>query len=325
MAYIGISIGTNPPLAATHAVEYVEIKRITAEETLAIRSITDKPIYFHLQFTAKGKYLLPTAMDFEQHTVDFEAAARIACPEQVSLHFGLSAPSISIDKASYFAFAAGPPLTREVILSTLEKNLHIARKCFPQSILLLENQEFIPDCLCGGAYRYIQESDFLSEHVIRWYEMGLVDGIVFDVAHALITAGNHPYYNGLAKEAPGRTCYADTLQTDRKYIHELSTIPSDRLIDFYSLYIHHLPLHLIREIHISGIQRNKQGVYVDAHNEIGDLEFEALRRTLRHSPCTDPETMPVTLEYSRNEKNIIPQLTKLRELLLELHSSGDKV
>jgi hypothetical protein len=328
MAYIGISTGGNPPPAALAYVDYVEIKKISEHDAAAVRSLTDKPVYFHIQFSPEGRHLLPTAMDFELYADDFKAAGSLACPEKVSLHFGLSAPAISLHSNGYYAVAAEAPLTKARISGTLEKNLTIIKNCFPKSALLLENQEYIPEHLCGGAYRYIQEADFFSEQVTRWHDMELVDGIVFDIAHALITAGNHPYYNGLSKHATdnhplcsgpskhaaGSRRYDDPVQTGPEYMHELSTIPSDKLCDFYSRYIRLLPLHLIREIHISGIHRNDQGLYVDAHNEIGALEFEALRRVLDYSSCIAAQT-PVTLEYARIEENIIPQLLELHEYL----------
>jgi len=328
MAYIGISTGGNPPPAALAYVDYVEIKKISKHDAAAVRSLTDKPVYFHIQFSPEGLYLLPTAMDFELYADDLKAADSVAYPEKVSLHFGLSAPTISLHRNGYYAIAAEAPLTRARISDTLEKNLSIIKNCFPKSAMLLENQEYIPEYLCGGAYRYIQEADFFSEQVTRWHDMGLVDGIVFDIAHALVTAGNHPYYNGLAKytidnhplhsgpskHASGSRRCDDPVQTGPEYIHELSTIPSNRLYDFYSRYIRLLPLHLIREIHISGIHRNKQGVYVDAHNEIGALELKALRHVLDYASSSAAQ-MPVTLEYASIEENIIPQLQELREFL----------
>ena len=329
MAYIGISTGGNPPPAAVAHVDYVEIKKISEHDAVAVRSLTDKPVYFHIQFSPEGLHLLPTAMDFELYADDFKAAGSVASPEKVSLHFGLSAQTITLHRNGYYAVAAEAPLTKARISGTLEKNLTILKNCFPKSALLLENQEYIPEHLCGGAYRYIQEADFFSEQVMRWHDMGLVDGIVFDIAHALVTAGNHPYYNGLSKHTTynqpfcsgfskhtaGFRRYDDPVQTGPEYIHELSTIPSHRLCDFYSRYIRLMPLDLTREIHISGIHRNDQGVYVDAHNELGALELKALRRIFDYS-ARDTDQTPVTLEYAGIEENIIPQLQMLREYLV---------
>ena len=328
MAYIGISTGGNPPPAALSYVDYVEIKKISEHDAAALRALTDKPIYFHIQFSPEGLHLLPTAMDFELYAEAFKAAGSVTNPEKVSLHFGLSAQTITLHRNGYYAITTEAPLTKDRISGTLEKNLTVIKNCFPKSTLLLENQEYIPEHLCGGAYRHIQEADFFSEQVMRWHDMGLVDGIVFDIAHALVTAGNHPYYNGLAKQSTnnhplhsspskhgaGSRRYDDPVQTGPEYIHELITIPSDRLRGFYSHYIRLLPLHLTREIHISGIHRNDQGVYVDAHNEIGALELEALRRVLDSTSNIAAET-PVTLEYAGVEENIIPQLRELREYL----------
>jgi uncharacterized protein (UPF0276 family) len=315
MAYIGVSVGHTSSPAVIEAADFVEIKKITAEEATSVRSVTDKPVYFHLQYSRAGQYLLPTAMSFEHYTRDFIAAGKAALPEQVSLHFGLSAPRISLDTANYMAVALEPPLKRERILNTLEKNLHIIRESFPQSRVLLENIEFIPECLCGGAYRYLQEADFFSQQMLRWRDKGLVDGMVFDIAHALIAAGNHPFYNGLSEKAPGRKTYNDPLETNEEYIEELRQLPSDKLLDFYSSYIDRMPLQLILEIHLSGILRDDNGVYVDAHNEISALELGALRLLLNHASQVRPQDIPVTLEFNRNADRIIPQMVRLREFL----------
>jgi hypothetical protein len=325
MALIGVSIRDNSPPAVIDAADFVEIKNITAAQASSIRSATDKPLYFHLQYSGTGQYLLPTAISFEKHTGDFIAACKAAHPEQVSLHFGLSAPSVSLDAATYMAVALEPPLGRERILSTLEKNLLIVRESFPHSIVLLENLEFIPECLCRGAYRYIQEADFFSRHILRFAEKGLVDGMVFDIAHALIAAGNHPFYNGLSKGVPGRKSYTDPQDTDEEYIDELRKLSSDKLLDFYSAYIDLMPLQLIREIHISGILRDGNGVYVDAHNEIDALELEALRLLLRHRSKMRVDSVPVTLEFNRNVDRIIPQMVTLRQYLSSLQRTGTQV
>jgi hypothetical protein len=319
MAYVGISIGKSPSQKAIDNADYVETKWASEEQATVVKKCTDRPVFLHLQYNSENRYLLPTAMDFKQYVRDFAAAQNILRSKQVSLHFGLSAQSILTDRAPYFAVAAGPRLSKIHMIRMLEHNLGIARTCFPGSRLLLENQEFIPECLSNGAYRYIQEHAFFTEHVNRWYEMGLVDGIVFDVAHALITAGNHPYYNGLTDIGRGRNRFTDAMQTDQAYLDELRESPSDRLLDFYDSYIHRLPLDLIRELHISGIGRDKSGVYVDAHREVGALEIEALNRVLEHVPLSDMSTMPVTLEYSGHEESIMAQLDLLRPHIGSLH------
>jgi hypothetical protein len=315
MAHIGISVGTHPPLLAFEHVDFVEIKSIAVADITRIRSYTDKPVYFHLQFSSDGRYLLPTAMDFQTFVPDFASVSGVALPKQVSLHFGLAASSISRSGAAYYAVSEGAPLSKTAIAETLEHNLHVARNCFPRSLLLLENQEFIPECLCRGAYRHIQETGFFTEQVTRWVGMGLLDGIVFDAAHALITAGNHPHYNGLANAGTGHLSFSDPLQTNRAYVEELGRLPTDRLLDFYDTYIERMPLHLIREIHLSGIGRDTQGVYIDTHREIGELELKALDRVLDAIPGTLVESVPITLEYTRNEQNIIPQLITLKRRL----------
>jgi uncharacterized protein (UPF0276 family) len=324
MAPIGISAGTNPPHLAFDHVDFVEIKTSAVEEAVLIRTYTDKPVYMHVQFSPEGRYLLPTAMDFQAYAADFAKLARAVEPAQVSLHFGLSASSISSSGSTHYAVTDGVPLSKTSMVETLEKNLRVVRSCFPQSLILLENQEFIPECLCGGAYRYIQEAGFFTVQVTRWLDMGLLDGIVFDVAHALITAGNHPHYNGLAKagvgrgdyrgNCRGRSCtYDDPLQTNRAYIEELGRLPADGLLGYYDLYIKQMPLHLIREIHISGIGRNTQGVYIDTHREIGELELTALDYVLDTPLGMQADAVPITLEYTRSEQNIIPQLNMLKQ------------
>ena len=76
MAYIGVSVGHNSSPAVIEAADFVEIKKITAEEATSVRSVTDKPIYFHLQYSRAGQYLLPTAISFEHYTRDFIAAGK---------------------------------------------------------------------------------------------------------------------------------------------------------------------------------------------------------------------------------------------------------
>ena len=44
--------------------------------------------------------------------------------------------------------------------------------------------------------------------------MGLLDGAIFDVAHGLITAGNHLSYNGLG---------GDPVETDEGYVGRLGS------------------------------------------------------------------------------------------------------
>ena len=319
MAYVGISIGKDFSQAPMEHADYVELKRISQEHSNAVRKATDRPVYLHLQYNSENSYLLPTAMDFTQYARDFEAAQSILHSEQVSLHFGLSAQSIDTDRAPYYAVADGPRLSKTRMTHMLENNLGIARNCFPQSRLLLENQEFIPESLSNGAYRYIQEHVFFTEHVSRWHEMGLIDGIVFDVAHALITAGNHPFYNGLMDTGRGRNRFSDTVQTDQAYIDELLGVSSDCVLDFYDTYLGHLPLDLIRELHISGIRRCSNGVYVDAHREIGVLEIEALDRVLMHVSLPDKVSLPVTLEYTGHKDRTMAQLELLRTHIRTLH------
>ncbi len=315
MIRIGISAGVKTPPPVFDAADYIEIKTITPEETAAIRSITEKPLFFHLQYTRSGQYLLPTAISFEDLKDDFRAAGHMAIPEQVSLHFGLATSKISLDSKDYLAVALEPPLAKEKILNTLEENLLIVRETFPRSNVLLENLEFIPEHLCRGAYRYVQEAPFFSRHVNRWRNSGLVDGIVFDIAHALIVSGNHPLYNGLSRESPGHKPYRDPLATDEGYIAELSKRGSENLLDFFRGYMDQMPLPLIREIHISGIQRAGSGVYVDAHNEISSLELQALDILMNHRLFQSRDSVPITLEYSRDAGRIVPQIQILRGFL----------
>lgn len=264
--------------------DYVEIKKISADEVFHIKKLTEKPLFFHIQFTGSNSFYLPAANDVSKFLSEISEAYEMEHPAFTSFHFGLSSGSITVDPENNVAVAGSRILSKEEIAINMEKNLRTIRDTFPDTVLLVENQEFIPDELSKGAYRYIQEADFFSHHVNKWNQMGILDGIVFDVAHALITAVNHPYYYD-----PG----ADPLTSFKRYIDEL-------------------PLRLIREIHISGIKRLPGGIWVDFHKEIGDLELNGLKIILDTVPESTEKYIPLTLEYSRDLSKITHQLNTLR-------------
>ena len=74
-----------------------------------------------------------------------------------------------------------------------------------------------------------------------------------------------------------------------------------------------MPLKLIREIHISGIKRLTDGIWVDFHKEIGDLELEGLKIILEAASKSADNFIPLTLEYSRDLGTITDQLNTLRD------------
>jgi len=294
--------------------EFIEIKKINPRELYFFRNHTEKPIYFHIQYNGNDEYLLPTADDFSDYLVQFSEAYTIAKPELVSFHFGLSAKIIHIDKKTFVATAGSPPLTTDEIVSRLGHNLRFSRSVFQESRLLLENLEFIPEELSKGAYRYIQDADFLSQNIRRFIEMGILDGMVLDIAHALVAAANHPAYNGLKDiMGTGQAKYFDPVHTGRKYIDALSKYRNDiDILGSFKKYVKLLPVELIREVHISGIQRLQNGVYVDSHDEISRLELEALDFVLDILPVDGDDRVSVTLEYARDPGRI-PEQIKILE------------
>jgi uncharacterized protein (UPF0276 family) len=346
---IGVSANRQTPPEVLEAADFLEIKTITADESRYFRTRTDRAIQLHLQYTGEGEYLLPPATDFADHAEALVHAWSIARPDHVSFHLGPAAPRIALDESTFMAVALAPPLSASEIVETVERNLRFSKNHFGSSSILLENLEFIPEQLCGGAYRYVQEAGFFREHTLGWLREGLLDGIVFDIAHALITAGNHPLYNGFSTRDgavrhphlslerpepssevpekaidPGSSVSGDTSfeisgdgsgGTDEisggDYIRELET---DALPGFFKTYIRKMPLSLIREIHLSGIARREDGVWVDAHNEIGSLELHALKTVFEEGGLS-PSGIPITLEYGREPDRIIPQIEMIRSFL----------
>jgi uncharacterized protein (UPF0276 family) len=73
-----------------------------------------------------------------------------------------------------------------------------------------------------------------------------------------------------------------------------------------------MPLELLKEIHISGISRTRSGVWIDAHNEIGELEINALAILLQQIGEDRSADIPITLEYTRKEEKIPLMLDTLR-------------
>ena len=199
MYKVKIGIAACPGLSGsiTNEADYVEIKKISADEVSRIKKLTEKPLFFHLQFTGSNSFYMLTSDDVTKFLPEISEAYEKAQPAFTSFHFGLSSASITVDPDTNAAVASSRILSKEEISINMEKNLRTLRDAFPDTVLLVENQEFIPDELSKGAYRYIQEADFFSHHVTKWNQMGILDGIVFDVAHALITAVNHPHCNKL--------------------------------------------------------------------------------------------------------------------------------
>ncbi len=298
---IGISAHRGMSSSTLEKADYIEIKKITEEEVVFFRRLTEKPVLFHIQYSDNNSYYLPAAFDLKDHLAGIASAYDKAQPRLTSLHFGLSARSMSIDTESYMAVALSGLLTKEEIVTNLEKNLKTFKYRFPETKLLVENLEFIPEALSKGAYRYVQEADFFTSHVTKWHKMGILDGIVFDVAHGLITAGNHPYYNGLT---------ALPLNTGDDYVARLKK--RNDLFKYFKIYISQMPLTLIREIHISGITRLSNGVWVDSHMIIGEKELTGLKILLNSLHDNSEENMPITLEYSRDMSKITYQLDTLR-------------
>jgi len=282
---IGIAACTGLSRSIIDNADYVEIKKISEDEVSHFKKLTEKPLFFHIQFTGSNSFYLPAAEDVSRSLPEISEAYERERPAFTSFHFGLSTGSITVDPENNVAVAGSRILSKEEITKNMEKNLRTIRDAFPDTVLLVENQEFIPDELSKGAYRYIQEADFFSHNVNKWNQMGILDGIVFDVAHALITAVNHHYYCD-----PG----ADPLTSFKRYIDEL-------------------PLRMVREIHISGIKRLPGGIWVDFHKEIGDLELKGLKIILDTMPKSTGNYIPLTLEYSKDLSKIKNQLNTLRD------------
>ncbi len=298
---IGVSACRGMSPLTLEKADYIEIKKITEEEVAYFMRLTEKPILFHLQYSGDNSYYLPAAFDLKDRLAEISPAYEEAKPRLTSLHFGLSARSMSIDTESYMAVALSGLLTKEEIVTNLEKNLKTFKNRFPETKLLVENVEFIPEALSKGAYRYVQEADFFTSHVKKWHKMGILDGIVFDVAHGLITAGNHPSYNGLT---------ALPLNTGVDYVARLKK--RNDLFEYFKIYISQMPLTLIREIHISGITRLSNGVWVDSHMIIGEKELTGLEILLNSLHDNSEKYIPITLEYSRDMDKITYQLDTLR-------------
>ncbi len=300
---IGVSAHRDLTQKAIDSADFLEIKKISTEEVLHFKETGIKPLLFHIQYTEDGEYYLPTITDFYPFLPQLRAAFEIGTPEMMSLHFGLSARSIMIDEENYVAVASEEVLEKSEITQNLEKNLRLLRSSFPHTKLLVENVEFIPEAISLGAYRYVQEAGFFTCHVSKWLETGLIDGIVFDIAHGLIAAGNHPFYNGLG---------TDPLDTDEEYISRLKH--KDALFDYFENYISKLPLSAVEEIHISGITRFSSGVWVDSHKAVGQRELDALALLLEKLPGLRGKPIPITLEYSRKPELIPRQIEQIRAM-----------
>jgi len=292
---IGVSAHRNLTRKAIDSADFLEIKKISTDEVKNFRADGKKPLYFHIQYTAEGEYYMPTITDFSPALPQLRAAFEMASPRLMSLHFGLSARSITIDEDNFMAVACDEVLDKTEITQNLENNLRLLKSSFPRTKLLVENVEFIPEALSFGAYRYVQEARFFTQHVIKWIDMGIIDGIVFDIAQALIAAGNHPFYNGLD---------TDPLDTDEEYVSRLKE--KTLLLEYFERYISQLPLSAVEEIHISGISRFSSGVWVDSHKQVGEKELKALAFLLEKLKALGKEPVPITLEYTR-KPGLIPR------------------
>jgi len=301
---VGLSAGDAVTEDVLREIDYVEIKTITEEEAKRYRARTRKPLFFHIQYTGDGGHYLPAVMDFEPYTAKLSAAFDAARPAFLSVHFGLCSPRVRFDGKTHVAVAEAPPFAKETILDFIEKNLRTLKRVFPRTPLLIENVEFVPEAFSKGSYRYVQEAGFFSEHVTRWHGMGLLDGAIFDVAHGLITAGNHPSYNGLG---------GDPVETDEGYVGRLGAATD--IFRYFADYVSRMPLHLVREIHISGPTRLANGMWVDSHREVGETELRALKIVLDVLKVKGVEYLPVTLEYAKDLRKVIPQVARLRECL----------
>jgi uncharacterized protein (UPF0276 family) len=301
---IGISAHRNLKPEAFKNADFIEIKKITEQEVMYYKNLTDKPLFFHLQYTGDDLYYLPTSMNLTYYMKDITAAYHQAHPQHISLHFGPSSKSISLDFKNYIAVAKSTLLTKREIVRNLENNLKLLKSAFPDTVLLVENLEFIPEYFSKGSYRYIQETDFFTTNVLKWKEMGILDGIIFDVAHGLIAAANHPYYNGMN---------VDPLATGPEYIDRMKE--NTDIVRYYTSYISQLPTGLVKEIHISGILRLSTGVWVDAHIETSERELTCLGILLNLMQRYDA---PISLEYYQDTDRAMNQLDFLRGYMREI-------
>ena len=298
---IGISAHRNLKPEVVKSADFIEIKKIAEDEVVYYKNLTDKPIYLHLQYTADNTYYLPAAMNLKPFMQDITAAYLQAHPNYISFHFAPASRSISIDFENYIAIAKSTLLTKKEIVHNMEENLKLLKSAFPDAELLIENIEFIPECISKGSYRYIQETDFFTDSVLRWQEMGILDGIIFDIAHGLIAASNHPYYNGIN---------VDPLDTGPEYLNLMRE--KNDIIDYYTSYVSGLPTQLIREVHISGISRLVEGVWVDSHIEVSERELVCLGILL---DLMGSSGVPIALEYYHDTKKALRQLDSLRDFI----------
>ena len=100
---IGISAHRGMSSSTLEKADYIEIKKITEEEVVFFRRLTEKPVLFHIQYSDNNSYYRPAASDLKDHLAGIASAYDKAQPRLTSLHFGLSARSMSIDTESYLA------------------------------------------------------------------------------------------------------------------------------------------------------------------------------------------------------------------------------
>ncbi|MFW6180199.1 MAG: hypothetical protein ACOC8N_00515 [Spirochaetota bacterium] len=263
---VGVSGDVSVPRYQYDTADYLELKRVSGEEASRYREAWPGPLYFHLQYAPDGSYLLPTSSDFSAFREELLRVRAVARPPLVSLHFGPAARKVRIVDG-LFLRAEGPLLRHADLRENLECNLTLVRECFPGSRLLIENQEYIPDSLSRGAYRAITEPSSFTKAARAWHRRGLIDGIILDIAHGLITAGNHPAWAG-----------------------------GGGLAGRFERFTGVMPLELVEELHISGIGRMEDGTWVDTHGPAGAVELDALAAVL--GALGNGREISVTIEHN---------------------------
>lgn len=275
---VGVSEDKKISPSQYEGADYLELKHVSGREAERVRSMWPGPVYLHVQYSPGGRYLLPTSDDLGEYREDLRAVAGTVSPPLVSLHFGPSTRGVEVVD-DLFLRGDGPVLSTDALLGTMERNLVVLGECFPHSGLLVENMEYCPEFMSEGACAHITEPAFFSRAVNDWHRRGLIHGIVFDIGHALITAGNHPGY-----ESP------------------------DGLQGRLSRYLSGMPLHLVRELHISGIGQRDDGTYVDTHRVVGETELAALISVLDY--LTAGGDISITIEHDTNLPRLISAVRK---------------
>lgn len=317
---LGISLSTKIPVEVTKNSNFLEIKKFTRDEIKHTQNCMSPgrtiSISLHLQYLKDGKYILPTIEDFSTYIEYFSEAVRALNPEMISFHFGLSSKSVVINEDTFVAVADGALLARREITENIERNLEVLKKNFSEKLILIENLEYIPEYISKGGYSYIQEADFFTENLKKWQRMGIVDGMVFDISHAIIASANHPFYNGYMNHTEGAIDVRKLPELkSKKYSKYLKSLNGDKVLECFKNYLGLFPEELIKEIHISGSGRLEDGTYVDAHLIPGRFEKLALIHTIEIIKEKGLSLPPVVLEYTREPIRIPEILEDLRKAL----------